>query len=143
MKTGTLVSILIIVLVVALAAIFIFISCNNGGVTPTIVGTWVDPDGGKAVATDNGDGTFTMESYDSVSDTVPSVTLIMTLTDEWTDSEGNRFYKMEGPYPDPEYAYYLFKIHADNQTAEINISHDDYPTEIDPYGEDYVIMYRQ
>ena len=139
MKTRTL--ILTGIFVLAVAVIFIFASCENGGVTPTIVGTWVDD--GKLEVTDNGDGTFTTLSYDTVSDTVPSLTVIMTMTDEWTDSEGNRFYKMEGPYPDPEYAYYLFKIHADNQTMEINISHDDYPSEIDPYGEDYVIFYRQ
>ena len=148
MKTRTLVLIPIFIFVVV--AIFIFASCdNNGGVTPSFLGTWVNLDYGgggppeKVVVTDSGDGTFTFVCYDTVSDTEPLFTFIKTLTDEWTDSEGNLFCKVEGPQ-NSEYFYSLFKIHSDNQTMEVDSSEVDYPTEIVPDGEGYYqIFYRQ
>ncbi len=46
--------------------------------------------------------------------------------------------------PGPLYIYELVMIHSDNQTMEFNMSEDNYPTEIDPAGEDdYGIYYRQ
>ena len=159
MKTRTLVLIPIFIFVVV--AIFIFASCDttgNGdgaetpGGTPTLAGTWGNPDydgavggpPGKTVITDNGDGTFTFVAYDTVSDTEPLATMIKTVTDEGTDSEGNLFYKAEGPQVDPAYVYTLIKIHSDNQTMEVDSSEVDYPTEIVPDGEGYYqIFYRQ
>ena len=143
MKNRTLVLIPIFIFVVV--AIFIFASCDTtGNGAPTFVGTWVTPDNEKLVVTDTGDGTFTCVYYENVSDTEPSSTLIMTVIDEWTDSEGNLFYKIDSTYPDPAYVYMLIKIHADNQTMEMNLNDVDYPPEIDPAaGEDYVIYYRQ
>jgi hypothetical protein len=110
--------------------------------------TWVNPDydgtgtPAKTVSTDNGDGTFTVKSYDNVSDTVPTDTFTLTLTDEWTDSEGNLFLKIEGWFPGAEYLYELVKIHSDGETLEATLSDVDYPTEIDPTGW-YAIYYRQ
>ena len=160
MKNRTLISISIFVVVVAV--IIIFVSCNttgngdgNGvgtpGGTPTLAGTWGNPDYdgavggplGKTVITDNGDGTFTFVAYDTVSDTEPLATMIKTVTDEGTDSEGNLFYKAEGPQVDPAYVYTLIKIHSDNQTMEVDSSEVDYPTEIDLDNDYYGIYYRQ
>ncbi len=153
MKTRTLFVIPIIIFVVA---IFFFASCTttgdeNGavtpGVTPTLAGTWVNPDydgealPAKVVVIDNGDGTFTGSNYDTVSDTEPSLTSIVPVTDEWTDSEGNLFYKVDLPAPIDMYE--LIKIHADNQTIEVNMNEFEYPTEIDPADESYGIYYRQ
>ncbi|KKL50478.1 hypothetical protein LCGC14_2305090 [marine sediment metagenome] len=115
---------------------------------PSVSGTWVNPDydgegyPAKAVVTDNGDGTFTAVMYETVSDTEPFDTITMTVTNQWTDSEGNLFLEVEGIVSD-EVIYELIKIHADNQTMEVNISYDGYPTEIDPAGEEYQIFYRQ
>ena len=158
MKTKKVVLIPILLFVVV--AIFFFASCTttgdeNGAVTPggtpTLVGTWGNPDYdgavggplGKAVITDNGDGTFTFVAYDTVSDTEPLATMIKTVTDEGTDSEGNLFYKADGPQVEPAYVYSLIKIHSDNQTMEVDSSEVDYPTEIDLDNDYYGIYYRQ
>ncbi len=155
MKTRTLLVIPIFIFVVV--AIFFFASCTttgNGdgaetpGGTSTISGTWVNPDydgegyPAKAVVTDNGDGTFTVVMYITVSDTEPFGTVTMTVTNQWTDPEENLFLEVEGIESD-ELIYELIKIHADNQTMEVNISYDGYPTEIDPDSEEYQIYYRQ
>ena len=160
MKTRTLVLIQIFIFVVV--AIFIFASCdttgNGDGVTPSIIGTWVNPDydglsgvgeGGppaKVVMTNISGNEYTWDLYLNHDDTEPQGTVTMTVTNQWTDSEGNLFVEMEGLIPDGFTGYVLVKIHADNQTLEENISYDDYPTEIDPDeidGSDYIIFYRQ
>ena len=71
------------------------------------------------------------------------MTVPFTVTTEWTDSEGNLFAEIISYPPDPEVFYSLGKVHADNQTMESNASEVGYPTEIDPAGEEYSIMYRQ
>ena len=81
--------------------------------------------------------------YDKYDDTTPALTVPFTVTNEWTDSEGNFFTESISYPPDPELVYVLSKIHADNQTLEYNVSEVGYPTEIDPAGEDYGIYYRQ
>ena len=147
MKTRTLVSILIPVLVVAIS--FIYTSCASDGVTPSFVGTWVNSDydgvyplgpGAKAVITDNGDGTYTNKIYVNVSDTEPAETQTATVTEEWTDSEGNLFMKAVvsttgGPL------YCLCKVHADNKTYEGQADTDDYPTVLNPLDPNYYAIY--
>jgi hypothetical protein len=81
--------------------------------------------------------------YVNHDDTTPEQTVPFTLTNEWTDSEGNLFVESISYPGDPPVMCSLSKIHADNQTLEVNTSDIDYPTEIDPAGEDYLIMYRQ
>ena len=154
MKTRTLVSIPIFIL--AVVAIFIFTSCgndngdDNGDVTPTWIGTWInlDYDGsvegpGKIVITHIDGNDYRWAEYDKYDDPVPGIVVHATLTNQWTDSEGNLFIEsiIDPEHPHP--GYYLFKIHADNKTMETNGSEVDYPTEIDPAGEEYYIYYRQ
>ncbi len=158
MKTRTLFVIPIFIFVIV--AIFLFASCTttgdeNGAVTPggtpSFVGTWVNLDNegvegspAKFVSTDNSDGTVTSVCYDSVSDTVVLFTITLTVTDEWTDSDGNLFLKLEGDTPfDPDYLFELIKIHADNQTMEVNADEFAYPTEMDPDNDYYAIWSRQ
>ena len=133
------------------AVIFISASCDNGAVTPTIVGTWVnsDYDGGvgenvgKAVIAHVSGNDYTWTMYTNHDDTVPEMTVAFTVTSEMTDSEGNLIVETISYPIDPEYMYSLSKVHADNQTFEANASDVDYPTEIDPAGEGYLIYYRQ
>ncbi len=164
MKTRTLVLIPIFIFVVV--AIFIFASCDttgngggNDGVTPSIPGTWANPDydgisgvgeGGnpaKIVMTAISGNEYTWDIYLNHDDTEAGATVTMTVTNQWTDSEGNLFVEIEGfLLPDPEFVYFLTKIHADNQTMEFNLSYVDYPAEIDPNeidDSDYGIYYRQ
>jgi hypothetical protein len=135
MKTRILV---LLILLIPSVLFFLGGSCdsNGGGVTATMTGTWVNPDydevenSAKSVSTDNGDGTFTVANYDTVSDTEPKETFTVTLTDEWTDAEGNVFLKI----------YFM-----DNGEHIYMLSDVDYPTEIDPDRADelYQIYYRQ
>ena len=149
MKARTLVLTGIFLLVVAV--IFIFASCDNGGVTPTYIGTWINPDydgtveggnAGKSVVTHVSGNDYMCTMYDKYDDTAPAMTVPFTVTTEWTDSEGNLFAESISYPPDPEVFYSLGKVHADNQTMESNGSEVGYPTEIDPAGEEYSIMYR-
>jgi hypothetical protein len=132
---------------------FIFTGCpstgSNGGVTPSLVGTWVNSDyeadypstpTPKAVITDNGDGTYTEKIYATVAATVSDETFILTLSEEWTDSEGNRFLKVFEPING---MYALGKVHADNKTLEGNNNYVYYPTAIDQLDPSYSIHYRQ
>jgi hypothetical protein len=130
--------------------IFISASCDNG-VTPDIVGTWVNSDydggaeenGGKVVIAHVDGNDYTWTIYTNHDDTVPEFTVPFTVTDESTDSEGNLIVKAMSYPGDPSVVYSFSKIHADNQTMEYNASEVGYPTEIDPAGEDYGIYYRQ
>ena len=163
MKTKTLVVIPIFIFVVV--AIFFFASCNttgngdgngdgNGAETPfgvlTLAGTWGNPDynadvggpPGKFTYTVNDDGTWTAVLYNTVSDTEPVYTMILTVTDEWTDPDGNLFYKAEFEFVSPEYLFELIKIHADNHTMEINMNEFEYPAEIDLDNDYYGIWNR-
>jgi len=129
--------------------ILISAQCDNG-VTPSYIGTWINPDydggvgdSGKMVITHVSGDDYLCTMYVNHDDTVPEQTVPFTITNEWTDSEGNLFGESISYPGDPPVMYSLFKIHADNQTMEGNVSDIDYPTEIDPAGEDYFIMYRQ
>jgi hypothetical protein len=147
MKARTFVFIPIIM--VAVAVMFIFSSCENG-VTPSLYGTWVNSDYngggdsyfGKVDFIDNGDGTITEKLYENDFDTVPVNTVIATLTKEYTDSSGNLFAKFEADYGGG-LSYILSKVHADNMTCEANWSDVSYPTEINSGVAEYNIYYRQ
>jgi hypothetical protein len=89
------------------------------------------------------DNDYQCAIYVNHDDTTPMQTVPFTITNEWTDSEGNLFGESISYPGDPPVMYSLSKIHADNQTLVVNTSDIDYPTEIDPAGEDYIIMYRQ
>ncbi len=116
-----------------------------------MLGTWVnsDYDGGagenvgKVVVSHVEGNDYIWTMYTNHDDTVPEGTVSFTVTSETTDSEGNLMIKAISYPGDPPVMYSLIKIHADNQTMEVTISFVDYPTEIDPTGEDYLIYYRQ
>ena len=114
MKTRMLVSIPIFVL--AVAVIFIFASCdNNGGVTPSYVGTWINPDydfsvgvgnAGKIVITHVDGNDYMCAEYDKYDDPLPGLLFPVTLTNQWTDSEGNLF--IESIYDKPTRSRNIF-----------------------------------
>lgn len=151
MKTGTCILLSIVSLVAAV--IFISASCdnNNGGVTPTWIGTWINPDydgsvegnnWGKMVITHIDGNDYRWAEYDKYDDPLPGIWIIAALTNQWTDSEGNLFIEAMVDTESPDPMYHLFKIHADNKTLETNWSDVDYPTEIDHAVENYGIFYR-
>jgi hypothetical protein len=150
MKTRMLVSITVFVLVAAVFLIFPSCGNDNGDMTPTWIGTWINPDydgtvegGGKIKISYLVGDDYRWAEYDNSYDPSPGIWIVATVTNQWTDSEGNLFIEAivdtESPNPD----YRLCKIHADNQTMEMNVSEVDYPTEIDPAGDEYYIYYRQ
>jgi hypothetical protein len=138
------------IFILVTAVIFISASCDNS-VTPSIVGTWVnsDYDGGvgdntgKAVIAHVDGDNYTWAGYINHDDTVPEYIVPFTVTNESTDSEGNLIIQSLSYPGDPPIMYSLSKIHADNQTMEGNVSDVDYPSEINPAGGDYFIMYRR
>jgi hypothetical protein len=162
MKPSTLVSLPIFVLVVV--AIFIFISCENGVVTPTLTGTYIisdysedwdnttggeDPWGGGGggvpeiiiISTGSSSNEYTCQNYLKQGDIDPVSTFTLTVTNQWTDSEGNLFVEYEYELGILN-VYVLVKIHSDNQTLEANLSLFTYPSEINPTIF-YVIYNRQ
>jgi hypothetical protein len=169
MKKRTLVSIWILALTVV--AIFIFSSCDvtdATDVTPTMTGTWIisdysedwdnttggeDPWGGGGggvpeiiiiTGTQGGSNEYTCKNYWKQDDPDPIATFILTVTNQWTDSEGNLFIEYTYEWDDflHIYFYALVKIHADNQTLEANLSLVTYPNELDPMNW-YVLFQRQ
>jgi hypothetical protein len=112
-----------------------------------MIGTWVnsdyDGDGGKAVIAHVSGNDYIWTSYANHDDTEPDYTVNFTVTSETTDSEGNLIVQLLSYPGDPEVLYVLTMVHADNQTFETNVNEVAYPTEIDPLGADYLIMYRQ
>jgi hypothetical protein len=88
----------------------------------------------------------TYELYGSVTDMVNQFTFQYTITDKWTDSDGNILYKIITKYK-TEYVeqtrYGLDKISNSGRTWEYVGSADDYPTQIDPNHPEYRIYYRQ
>jgi hypothetical protein len=147
MRTRTCVLFSIFLLVAAV--IFISASCDNGAVTPTLVGTWVNSDydggenGGKIVVAHVSGNDYTWTIYSNHDDTVPEMVVAFTVTSETTDSGGNLIVETIAYPGDPPVIYALSMVHVDNQTFESNSSEVAYPTEIDPAGGDYIIYYRQ
>ena len=65
-----------------------------------------------------------------------------TITDKWTDSEGNIWYKtrVSGVV---QKVYQLDKISNSGKTWEFVFSYEKYPTEINPKDADYYIYHRE
>jgi len=88
----------------------------------------------------------TYEIYGSVNDMVPQFKFQYTITDNWTDSDSNIWYKIVSQYRS-EYSerirFGLNKISNTGRTWEFNVSEDDCPTQIDPNHPEYRIYYRQ
>jgi hypothetical protein len=153
MKTRTLVSIPIFIVVVA--AIFIFASCDNG-VKPTIIGTWInadydgmmmDPMGGgypaKIVIEQEGEEIFG-SWYNYTTDTVPLGTSSLNKDDEWYDTEGNYYLQhwSQADGDDPHIIYQLWRVNEDNDELEVMETFEGYANEIDDTAEGYFILYR-
>jgi hypothetical protein len=134
---------------IASVSFFLLTGCPTAPVvTPTIVGTWVNSDYNglegpyaKMEYIDTGAGTYTIKMFINDTDTLPDITGTGTKTEEWTDSEGNLFLKIEMDIGTTLYA--LMKIHANNQKLEGVSSDSDYPTEVDPLHPTYAIYDRQ
>ncbi len=81
-----------------------------------------------------------------VNDMVPQFKFQYTITDKWTDSDSNIWYKIVSKYK-PEYMertrFGLNKISNTERTWEYIVSADDYPSQIDPNHPEYRIYYRQ
>jgi hypothetical protein len=154
MKARMLVSILILVFTV----LIVVGSCSTGKKAYVakedegFYGTWVNPDydegehWGKLVLKP---GAF--EWYTKTDSTHSTRYGETTITDKWTDSEGNIWYKymdtltVYGGSKDTNPKYGLVKIDKLANTFEIVASGIDYPTEIDPDSllYTYRIYYRQ
>lgn len=96
----------------------------------------------KIITTNEG----TYEIYNGVNDIVPISKIQYTITEKWTDSDSNIWYKIASKYK-TEYTERarlgLNKIDNTGSTWEIVIAKDDYPTQIDPNHPEYRIYYRQ
>ena len=157
MKTRPLVSIMILVVVV----LIIGGSCATGKKAyvaqddEELYGTWVNPEyenskvytAPKIVV--KPDGTF--DEYALInSDRVVSV-LEYTITDKWTDSEGNTWYKLLEIHTDskviqnPDTYYVLSRIDKTGNIWEMLWASIDYPAEFEPDNVlyNYRIRYRQ
>ena len=158
MKTRALVSILIL----ALAVVIIAGSCATekkayvAKENEELYGTWINEDYNNttgiirhyAKEIRNPDGTFAL--YLNEFDTKPYMIGKSIITDSWTDSEGNIWFKEEyyiGAYFEGKKVseYRLTKISNSGRTLEgvDNAAIAGYPTEIDPTNSWYHILYRQ
>ena len=144
MKTKTLVSILILVLV----ALAIIGSCATGkkavkAPLEPFYGTWVNPDYNTsqrfAKLIYKPDGTFTAYSHTDI--TLYEGPTKYTITESWMDSDGKKCYKVEKATG--EYRYKLCRLDETDSVLEWVWSNSDYPSEIDPNHYNYEIYYRQ
>jgi hypothetical protein len=136
MKARTLASILILVL----AILIIVGNCATGKKVyvakedEEIYGTWVNTDynytGRWAKGVFHPDGTFV--TYQADSSITPYYFGTFTITEKWTDSEGNIWYKIISIDQIYTIYYELHKISNNEMTWEYVWSNSDYPKEIDP-----------
>ena len=142
MKARTLVSILIFVITV----LVIVGSCATGKKayipqdSEELYGTWVneeyDKKGINAKWVLKPDGT--LEGYTTSDSKKITETGEFIITDKWTDSEGNIWYKymkktlVIGAIKNLNTYYFLIKIHKELDIAEELWSSVDYPTEFNP-----------
>ena len=92
------------------------------------------------------DGTYT--EYTKTSNLKPNKPGKIVLTEKWTDSEGNSWYKYEdyaGAYFEGKKVshYAVMKINKSRTIREMWMFNTDYPTELIPDGPNYNIHYRQ
>ena len=110
-----------------------------------VVGTWINPDYENwgdhwAKVVIKPDGMY--EAYPNAQDTDFAFGKI-TITDRWTDSEGNIYYKLiHDPFVD-EKVYELWKLSNSRTVCELVWDVLEYPTDINPDDSGYQIYYRQ
>jgi len=109
-----------------------------------IYGTWVNmdyqPDAHPRQKIINYPGKWA--TYGSAGSETATETGKYTITEKWTDSEGNIWYKGEVVFPFQK-AYELDKISNSGKTWEFVFSSSKYPTKIDPEDSDYHIYHRK
>ena len=144
MKTRTLLFIFIL-----LSAVFVLFA--GGSKKEELNGTWINPDydktwkDGKIIIKPGG----TYDEYNMSYSDSPSLKWGYTITDKWTDFDGNIFYKfiVKSIYKEEVVRtstwYYLAKIDKTGNVYEYNDSVVDFPSEIDPNHGNYAIHYRQ
>ena len=88
---------------------------------------------------------FSAYQYDF--DTTPGDTGTITMLDKWSDTQQNTYYKYEYQH---EYVYEgmlvycISRVKSDGMTLEIQVSTDNYPSDINPIDDaNYAIYYRQ
>ena len=154
MRARTLVSILILIL----AALIVAGSCATGKKAyvatddEELYGTWVNQDYEESYAAKivvKPDGTW--DEYTLSNSNSPFAVTEYAITDKWTDSEGNIWYKFLEIHQDvkvlqnPDTYYILSKIDKSGNIWEMLWASIDYPTEFDPddVRYNYRIRYRQ
>lgn len=81
-------------------------------------------------------------AYGSAESETATETGTHKITDKWTDSEGNIWYKFEVFFPTQK-VYELDKISDSGKTWEFVFSYSKYPRKIDPGDADYHIYHRK
>jgi hypothetical protein len=142
-----------ILVAISILAIFVLIGTGATGKKTCVAGdsekycgTWVNPDyngnltkWAKYIL--KPDGTWMLYSNDS--DTAPHRYGAFTITEEWTDSEGNIWFKETGKCQDHYVHYSLYKLSNSGKSLEFVWSLSDYPAEMDPNHPHYHIYYRK
>ncbi len=148
MKTRTLVSILILILSVLIIAGSCATEKKMVKKSEELYGTWVNEDYADVrhytTLVFTSDGTY--EFYTDASRKTLSMRGTHSITDKWTDSEGNFWYKATYEIKiatQPVSGFLLIKISNSGTTYEDNYDYRKYPTEIDPIYGTYSIYYRQ
>ncbi len=109
-----------------------------------LYGTWVNmdykPDAQPHQKIINYPGRF--ENFGSAESETAKETGTVTITDKWTDSEGNIWYKETFVVYGQKF-YELDKISNSGKTWEFVYSYSKYPTKIDPKNTNYLIYHRK
>ena len=142
---------LILVTTLVLVFIVVLAGCATGNKAykksfkEEVVGTWINPDyenryGHHAKVVIKPDGMY--EGYPNAQDTEFKFGLL-TITDRWIDSEGNIFYKALADNLLGTIKYELWKLSKSGTVFEYVWDNLEYPTDINPDGPGYRIIYRQ
>ena len=148
MKARMFVSILILIL----AVFIISESFATGGKeykpkeTEELYGSWTHSDyykeGKQEKIEYDADGTRLVLIFEK--DSEPLEEYLYTITDKWTDKEGNIWYKVMQITPKTNFTFYLLIKISNSETVYEEVRDaTDYPTEIDVNHRNYVIYYRQ
>ena len=143
-------SVLVISLFVS-AIIGLFVAVNIHAYDPSekeeIYGTWINPEYGEMESYRpqklimNPDGTW--KRFRSRHDLSTPYIGTFTLTDKWTDSDGNIWYKQIWKYKTIETIYEIVRISNSGKTLEHIWSKYDFPKGITADHPNYRIFFRQ
>ena len=151
MKNRTFISVVILIM----AVLIVVGSCATGKITSVakedeeLYGTWINTDYDEtnkyAKIEMKSDGTW--YEYKMSDDDIPIFKCEYTITDKWTDSNRNTYYKIIVTHIDTDYVpfYIISKINKTGNVYEDLVSNLNMPTEFDPDNlmYHYRIYYRQ